>query len=211
MKLAPLPESINPWRLARSGAEITGHIAVSSLPRLAALVVEDQRHKDTWDLGVVSIVFTATQDEQFRIHLHGELNSQLSVRCQLCLSPMQITISDQFNWLVVTTEDQADQALPHHDPVFADEDRVNLLRLIEDEVLLELPIAPSHKITEGCLTHKSFNPVNDNKHDSKFNRTSATKTTRPFADLKSLFTEKEQATDLFDQHFQETPHGSSKK
>lgn len=185
MKLAPLPETINPWRLAKSGAEIRGSVAVSSLPRLAELVVEHKGCKEV--LGVISISLTARQDEQYRVYLQGELNTTLSILCQLCLSPMQVTIDEHFSWLVVKTDEQADSALANHDPVFADEDRVNLLRLIEDEVILELPIAPSHELKEGCLTHESFVPGEDSKEQVQ---QTELETTRPFADLKTLIADK---------------------
>ncbi len=191
MKLAPLPETINPWRLAKSGAEIKGSISVSSLPRLAELVVDDKSVDEDLSLGVVSIRLTARQDEQYRVYLEGKLQATPLVLCQLCLSPMRVEIAEQFSWLVVKTDEQAENALADHDPVFANEDRVNLLRLIEDEMILELPLAPSHELKEGCLTHESFEPA---VAEREFDSTEQTKqpvleTTRPFADLKTLIAE----------------------
>ncbi len=172
MKWAPLPATLNPWRLAKSGAVVNGSVAVSQLARLVELLA--------LDAGVVEVKLVACKDEQYRVHLEGELKTTLTVYCQLCLQPMEISIAHQFNWLVVKTEEQANNALELHEPVFADDDWVDLKKLIEDEVLLELPIAPSHHFNQGCQTHQSF------AGEVKVDKVADRETIKPFADLKDL-------------------------
>ncbi len=176
MKTAPLPESINPARLALSEVEITGSIKVSELPRLKLLLASDS--------GNLFCKVASSKDQQNRIMITGSINASLEMNCQLCLKPMQVELQQQFNLLVVKNDEQAAEVIENHEPLQVQHDSVLLKDLFEDEALLALPLAPSHDTKVACQKHKDFSVEVTGKTEVE--------TKQPFADLKNLIA---QATD----------------
>jgi len=172
--MAPIPESVDPWRLALSGKEIKGELAVKSLQRLCDLIADDG--------GAVYVNFHAVKDEQNRVFVKGQIRVELMLNCQLCLQPMTYLLSSEIDWLIVRSEEQQLQELEHYDPVILDEDRFNIKNLIEDELILNLPIAPTHSIELGCQEHDSF--AGEEQVEE-----SVIETTQPFKNLKNLLSE----------------------
>ena len=82
--------------------------------------------------------------EQVWLHLSGEV--VLALVCQRCLGPADILVSFERAFRFVATEEQAER----EDDV-SDEDVLvmsrafNVLELVEDEILLALPITPMHQ------------------------------------------------------------------
>lgn len=174
MKLAPLPDSIDPWRLATSGKEISGDLAVISLKRLSDLTANDN--------GMIHVDFHAVKDEQNRVFIRGKIEAELDLICQLCLNAMHQQLNMEIDWLIVHSDQQQLEELENYDPVVVEEDRFNIKDLIEDELILNLPIAPSHNLDEGCQKHGSFSGESRNIKVE-------TDTVQPFKDLKSMLSE----------------------
>ena len=129
---------IDPARFARERGRSTGSLTAAALPRLA-----DQLHGAGGSI--------AYQVEGFisgRGHpgLHLELDGEIEVRCQRCLGALRTRIECQRDVVLVQGADEFAQrsdedetmdiipAVPHLD----------LRALLEDEVLLALPVAPCH-------------------------------------------------------------------
>ena len=179
MKTAPLPETINPSRLAISQVEITGDIKVSELDRLLGLLASDA--------GVLRCNVRCDKDEQQRLMISGDISASLMMSCQLCLQPMEVELEQHFNLMVVDNDAQAGEILENHEPIEVDNDRVQVKKLFEDEAILGIPVAPSHNPEFNCLQHKSF--------AGEVSSVTPLETKQPFADLKSLM---EQSSDTKD-------------
>ncbi len=179
MKTTPLPETINPSRLALSQVEISGDIKVKKLTRLSELLASDD--------AVLHCKVGCDKDEQQRLMISGSINATLQMYCQLCLEPMQVELVQDFKLLVVSDDDQANEVLENYEPIEINNDRLQLKQLFEDEAILALPVAPSHDVDLDCLQHKSFAGVESSvkQVESK----------QPFANLKSLM---EQSSDSKD-------------
>ena len=86
-----------------------------------------------------------------------ELNGRLHVVCQRCLESCALDLAEKRQFMMVATEAQAD-AYPIEneqlEPLVISH-QFDLLDIIEDEILLSLPLIPKH--AEGaCQTHASF-------------------------------------------------------
>ena len=142
---------INNIEFAQKQQNINGFFDVLSFQRLAEILVlpneklslPNEKVKET------HVNFEITGDyKRFRqpsLHLHIE--TKLPITCQRCLEIMQVEIDLQFNYLI--SETPADE-LNHHDDQNDDLDWVqantemDFHELIEDELLLAMPISPMH-------------------------------------------------------------------
>jgi uncharacterized protein len=159
---------INNLEFAQKQQEIADNFAPEALNRLAetlALTGENAH------LAVIN--FTLTGDiKRFRqpsLHLH--INSRLPVICQRCLEEMLIDLDLNFDYLL------SDKAVNELEGNLQDSDETDWLEinaemdvreLVEDELLLAMPIAPAHEASCSKLTMQSGEKPN------------------PFAVLKSL-------------------------
>lgn len=82
--------------------------------------------------------------------LVGSVDVTVSQICQRCLEPFQTTFDLPIRWIPV--KDETDQELIGDEDALLvmEEDDVNLLELLEDEVLLNLPLVPKHDANEDC-------------------------------------------------------------
>jgi len=170
MKKAPLPDSINPRRLAIANASIHGERSVAHMPRLC-----DALHTER---GTMAVSMTFAQDGQGRTQVFGQVSGALELTCELCLEPVSVSIDQSFEWLVVLSETQAEAEIKEHDPVIAADDILDLSASLQDEILLALPIAPQHSAEEPCTGHSKLRQLAP--------KSEAVGQTSPFADLDGL-------------------------
>lgn len=127
---------IDPMALVRGRERLQGEFSVAELDR-----VKDQLASSEGRVAyVVSGVLSRLGQPSIRCELRGELRLQ----CQRCLEPMDYTLVTSSDLLLVQNEaalqeDDADDA----DRVLASAE-LELKALVEDEILLALPMAPRH-------------------------------------------------------------------
>lgn len=82
------------------------------------------------------------------IWVHLQSNAILSLACQRCLSPVDVPVSVDRSFRFVADEDMAAaQDEQSEEDVLALGRSLDLVELVEDELLMELPLAPRH---ESC-------------------------------------------------------------
>ena len=125
-------------RFARAGADQSGEVRLADLSRLGDLLASDQ--------GVVSYRLRGDMAAG-RPVLRLEVDTAVMLVCRLCLEPYrhEMRISRVFP----VARDEAQLELwerndPLLDALVADPE-LDLLTLVEDEILLSLPVAPRHE------------------------------------------------------------------
>jgi uncharacterized protein len=105
------------------------------------------------------------------------VSAELVLRCQRCLGPLRLSVAG-CAWLAFDAAGERD-ALPGHDAyevVPADPAAVDIAALVEDELLLSVPLVPLHEDCRAALaTEASAAPVVEKPP-----------TQRPFAGLNDL-------------------------
>jgi len=84
-----------------------------------------------------------------RVVARVALNGTLSLTCQRCMKPMQWPLSTQSSAVLVGAEQEADGVPAETETVLAPEGRIRLIDLIEEELLLALPLVPMHEGEAG--------------------------------------------------------------
>ncbi len=140
----PMP---SPWskpldidRLSRSGAEFDFDIPLADLPRLGARSV-----------GIGGSVRGAVRFGRRSGTAVADLSltGAAALQCQRCMQPMEWPVQSTVRVALLASAAEA-SALPEEiEPMLAPEGRISIADLVEEELLLALPIVPLHE-GGGC-------------------------------------------------------------
>lgn len=128
---------------ARSGEQLPGSIPVAGLPRLHAQSVDAAREEEAHFSATGSERFDTTGHPQVWLHVSG--HCQLTLECQRCLHPARVGLAFERDFRFVANEALAaveDEESEEDVLVFARQ--FDLLDLVEDELLLAMPLVPTH-------------------------------------------------------------------
>ncbi|MBX2857450.1 MAG: DUF177 domain-containing protein [Cellvibrionaceae bacterium] len=138
-----LPRLLEPRKLVQLGAVFKGIVPGDLLSRLADATVALP---------------------QFRAELHfvlgdggerlmrGKIHGPAVLQCQRCLEPMNYTLSAEFALAVVWDEAQAMSLPKYLDPWIVTEQEADLYQILEEELLLSMPVVAYHE--HHCIDSK---------------------------------------------------------
>jgi len=138
------PHALDVASFCRDGARLQGQRPLSDLARLAEGVLPGSDAAVDW----AASGSMGRAGGALRARLHLRISSTVALQCQRCLQPMLQALEVERDFDFVEGEDEAarlDEEEPESD-VLALEPRFDLHRLVEDELLLALPIVPRHGI-----------------------------------------------------------------
>jgi uncharacterized protein len=158
---------IDPYKAANKSVSQSLRIAPESMTRLSELAE---------NLEEVEAHLEFFWDEQKRLRVTGQVSTQLELICERCLEPMPLHLELAVNAAVVWNEEQATQLNSELEPWIGENERINAHELIEDELLLALPIMPAHE-QENCKGLSSFTTQAEDELVER---------QKPFAGLASL-------------------------
>jgi uncharacterized protein len=121
---------------AKNGREICGEIPVSTLPRLSDVLASSAG-------ALVYKVQGSKEGERFMLEIL--LQGECQLRCQRCLGELSYSVDVRSRLLLLPADRLAEvDEVDDVDGIEASQ-RLDVLALIEDEVLLALPFAPRHE------------------------------------------------------------------
>jgi uncharacterized protein len=123
---------------ARDGHRLGGELAIATLPRLLEAVAESS--------GCVQFRLEGEQRIAEGLFLNVDVSAELVLQCQRCLEPMPYPVVFQRRFLLVVPGQEWPEDELVDDSVDAIEagQSMDLVELLEQEILLSLPIAPRH-------------------------------------------------------------------
>ncbi|MCG8391498.1 MAG: YceD family protein [Pseudomonadales bacterium] len=155
-----LPQFLDPRKYADQGRVVEGQLTVADLPRL-------QEYRESLDQPVeISLAFD--RDEEGHRRIKGEVSTTLVLQCQRCLEPVNYPVRAIINVALVWSEDQA-TALPERlDPWLVGEEPMVLTDLLEEELLLAMPLVALHDPCPTALPQESGEPEKQENADNPF-------------------------------------------
>lgn len=137
-----LPKFIAPLKLAAAGGRLEGELPLAAMRRLASLLSTSQ--------GSVAVALTGGIDEQGILFIAGHLETVVQMTCQRCMESMRVPLSVDFRLGLVQSESQCNSLPRAYEPLLVSEGDIVLSELVEDELILVLPIVPRHEDVSCC-------------------------------------------------------------
>ena len=141
-----IPEYVDPFRLAEQNLHLDGAVKLIDMHRLNSSrpkASEDERVMVNLHFGV---------DEQGVTYLKGHLQASLGLQCQRCLDQFSYEIISDFALGIIRKLEEEKSLPKQYEPAMVKDGQLALRELIEDELILNLPIIPRHE-PEVCGVH----------------------------------------------------------
>jgi DUF177 domain-containing protein len=136
MSPGPFPDQIDTIKLfARNG------ILAADLPLVKLERLTDSLHDDS---GIVSVNLLFGTDGNKNRVLSGTLDTVVKVLCQRCLQEMELELHCTLDLKICSNEQELRELPETEDGIVMDDEGLNILDVIEDELILSLPLVPVH-------------------------------------------------------------------
>lgn len=139
-----LPERIAPEQLAAAGGQLQGRSALVKMARLADLLPAGLPVK-----GDVHADLQLQRDAEGQYWLQGRIQAQIGLCCERCQQPLEWPIDANLRVCLVASEALAGELADDVEYVIAG-DSLELHDLIEDEIILALPLVARHPQGTEC-------------------------------------------------------------
>ena len=157
---------IDSFEFCRQTQQFAGQAAIAEFPRLTAELADNQ--------GELSWSFTGGRHESGSPQLTMEVRGEVRLMCQRCLTPYAFPVVTKSFLVLAQGDGEADEIEARIEDdsidVIVASSALDLMVLVEDEVLLALPLSPRHA---SCPDGAAAEAVN-------------VKAESPFAVLKKL-------------------------
>lgn len=128
------PDWVDPWKAADGRRIFTGSVPFSTMKRLLPLLAEDE--------GSVCFTVRFDRDSQNRAMVDVSVKAELPLLCQVSLEVYRHAV-ERSSRLVVIEDEAQQQGLPEgYEGTCAEDGRLSVASLAEDECLLAIPQVP---------------------------------------------------------------------
>lgn len=132
-------------RFAKVREAVTGTLAIRDLPRLAEMGCE---------AATLQYAVRGGEDADGRAALTVEVSGVVRLACQRCLDALELPVSVASVLELADSEAEIDAAEDERDRVLASRS-MDVAALIEDEVILALPMIPMHASCETAVAREA--------------------------------------------------------
>ncbi len=161
-------KTVDLWSLAERRHIIAGKCQLTEMQRLRSSLVNDE--------GDVEVELEFGIDDSGIRFVKGVVSGGLLLQCQRCMEPMVFNANLTLSLGIVCDVEHAMTLPDQYEPLVFGEAQVSLCSLIEDELILSLPLVAKHP-GEGCSLAVEQDHVDSDDLTQKEN---------PFAVLKTL-------------------------
>lgn len=139
-----IPRWIDPDELSRSARELRGSMQWQDLDRVAAAGAVGRSPR-------VHVRVAACREPGGSVIVEGHVEARVAVQCQRCLGDVELPVEAGFVVAVARSAAEAARLREDYDTVeLGRGERLPLGRLIEDEILLAIPMVPRHPHRDAC-------------------------------------------------------------
>ena len=162
----PLPDSVNFVECLENGTSLSGFVPISRFLRFRSLLASERGNID------INLHFEEVQAGIATVL--GSACASVDLVCQNCLELMTFKSVIDVNVRLVKTETELQALAPNVDGMVVESPKLYITELLEDNLILVLPMAPKHEAP--C---------------SELARVTEIESRRPFADLSKLLLKRE--------------------
>ncbi|HEX6832764.1 MAG TPA: YceD family protein [Rudaea sp.] len=145
-----LPDVVDAWRMVHARRSFQGVLPLAAMPRLATSLAAAE--------GEVAFDLEFDKDATGVPYLRVKANTALPLTCQRTLEPFALPVRIDTKLGLIANE--ADEAAlpPGYEPLLLSDNGLRLADVVEDELILALPVVPMKPGTElGGYAYSSGN------------------------------------------------------
>ena len=130
--------------MAGRSEQVSVEVGLKDLSRLAALLYADA------DQQRIEVQLSFHRGAQGFPEISGKASGSIELRCQRCLGSLAWPVDLDFQLAVVESDSDVEEVARPFDTLVAGEHGIELAKLVEDELLGSLPLAPMHEDFAVC-------------------------------------------------------------
>ncbi|MBE8215302.1 MAG: hypothetical protein HAW62_03085 [Endozoicomonadaceae bacterium] len=176
-----LPRFIFPCVLARKKSCFSGSFALNKIKYGISHLMDQSSH--------LSVQVSFLDNEHQCASMMIRLSGSILMSCERCTQAVDILFKTESQLICVETDEQAKKIPAGYEPVMIKDDKLDLDALIEEELLLNLPVMPHHEKVDICDEFMKKNwgdTVTLLTHDANTNDSTKMPTYRAFDVLDEL-------------------------
>ena len=131
-----IPEIIDPFFLADKQRMYEGEIPLAVLARVDEKIINSD-DKVIFKLDFSKIGKLST--------IEGFVRAKICLECQYCLGPVEIEVDSNLKLAIVHSDEEAALIAEDYEPLLCAQEKIIFTDIIEDEILLSLPVIPKHE------------------------------------------------------------------
>jgi uncharacterized protein len=141
MLTEPLPTTLDVRKAAAREVTVSGVLTLSEMTRLQEILASN--------CGRIEAKIDFGRDEEKRFAATVSVTANVEVRCQRCLNSMPLVVETENRLAIVGDDEQARSVPSHAEPWLVEGEQANLWELVEEELILAIPIVSYHD-SEEC-------------------------------------------------------------
>ncbi len=153
------PQLINPLRLAKNKEQMKGSFSLDKFTRLNGILKDNH--------GEVQYSLYFDFDASGLCLITSNIDTEILLNCQRCLEPVNIQIRKRAILGLYRNLEEFDKLESNYEPIQLDEELISLEPLIEEEILLAIPLAPSHG-NKNCITGEAAKKIKKKNKENPF-------------------------------------------
>lgn len=139
MSRGSLPLYVEPFRLCDADGHLSGGVTAAQLQRISEF--------DVGTTDDVEVVLHFSRDAEGRNRVNGTVDTVVHTTCERCLQPLDVKLHADVALMLMAAGGKVPETVEDVNIVEVEDERLSLVTLVEEEVLLALPQFPMH---EAC-------------------------------------------------------------
>ncbi len=152
-----IPQRLDPFKQIGAGLIHEGSVSLNRLSRLEGLLANQD--------GEVHLTLRFDRDEQKMAVVAGELKAELNLLCQRCNAIDQFQVDSEFRFALLRSEDEIENLPEIYEPLVLESPELDVFELIEEELILALPIVHYHEDSCSEDLGQSFGEIADDEEE----------------------------------------------
>ena len=170
---SPVPAYVDTRKIFQQQVTIKGSIGLERLNRFQQILASDK--------GWIEVELRFSLDSSRRRVVEGHLQAQVQVYCQRCLEPLAIELCDDIRLALLKDEAGSKDLDDSLDPWICEDHKLDLVCLVEEQLILCMPIANYHA-SRDCSERLNYSRPAGASLDNEQDR----RKENPFSILNSL-------------------------
>ena len=147
MSESQIPAYVDTRKAFHEGAAVSGNLSLKKLELFQEYL--------SAPVGSVKVELFFRIAESGQRQITGRVAASVQVYCQRCLAPLGIELADDIRLVLLKDEAKAADLEPSFDPLICEGFKLELATVIEEQLILSLPIVSYHPKGE-CVSELSY-------------------------------------------------------